>query len=97
MPIAVGYWAFGHHLQDWERQQMFFIAKLYLIFGLPIALLLSAVIGFPIWERAELRGRRSSRDAIISGMIVGISIGIFHTHIRADGSAYVPQRELQQQ
>ncbi|CAN7426836.1 hypothetical protein LJR231_002763 [Phyllobacterium sp. LjRoot231] len=49
---------------------------LYAVFGFPLSLILSVAVGLPVWEHAESRPLRSSRDAVRLGASVGATIGL---------------------
>ena len=68
---------FGFH-REWppEASDPFAILPFYLIFGLPLALLLCLLVGLPIWKFAESRPLRSRGDAIRLGAIAGAAIGL---------------------
>lgn len=65
--------AYGH---EWESPPILELASLYLIFGLPISLIMSLAIGLPLWKRAESRPLRTRRDALRLGALVGGLIGV---------------------
>ena len=71
--LVVATVAFGH---EWKEPQVFSTATFYLFFGLPVALILSVAIGFPVWKQADSRPLRSPRDASKIGAVVGAGIGI---------------------
>jgi hypothetical protein len=71
--FAVATFVFGY---EWKDPHVFSAAGFLLFFGLPLALLLSVVIGLPVWQHAESRPLRSRRDALKIGAAVGAAIGI---------------------
>jgi len=73
LEASVATLAFGRR---WEDLRILGPAMLYLIFGLPIALLLSFAVGLPIWKRSEARAFRSRRSAWILGASTGAVIGL---------------------
>ena len=74
---AVVTFAFG---RKWQSPPLG-IVILYLSFGLPIALVLSLTVGFPIWKRAEARSDRSRRSALIMGATTAAVIGLLLTFL----------------
>jgi ubiquinone biosynthesis monooxygenase Coq7 len=71
--FTVAEFAFGSRVAN---PAFFSRAVLYLIFGLPIALILSRAVGYPIWKRAEARTLRSRRNALAVGAMTGAAIGL---------------------
>ena len=53
---------------------VFNAALAFMIFGVPIALVLSLAVGLPIWKFAEARRLRSRRSALILGASTGAVI-----------------------
>jgi ABC-type amino acid transport system permease subunit len=62
--------------KEWEDLRVYQTLQLYGVFGLPLSLILSVVVGLPVWEHAEARQLRTSRDAVAWGAIVGAIIGL---------------------
>ena len=62
--------------KEWGDPQVSQIMLLYGTFGLPVSLILSIVVGLPMWEYAEARQLRASRHAVALGAVVGAIIGL---------------------
>jgi hypothetical protein len=61
---------------EWEAIEVGDMVTTYLVYGLPLALVLGLAIGLPVWKRTESRGLRSRRDAMTTGATVGAIIGL---------------------
>lgn len=73
---AVGERIMGvQNLTPLDPVQLRNIVSLYAFFGLPIAVAFVPLVGYPIWKRAERRGRTSLRDAFWAGALVGLLLG----------------------
>jgi hypothetical protein len=66
----------GH---EWEATNVSELAAIYLVFGWPVALILSLAVGYPVWKRADSRPFRSARAALSFGAVVGALIGLGFT------------------
>jgi hypothetical protein len=59
-----------------ELAQLWSITTLYAVFGIPIALVVSFAVGFPVWRYMDAKGLRSSGDAIRAGALAGLIISL---------------------
>lgn len=59
-----------------ELAQLWGITTLYAVFGIPIALVVSFAVGFPVWRYMDAKGLRSSGDAIRAGAFAGLIISL---------------------
>jgi hypothetical protein len=50
--------------------------KIYAVFGLPIAVMVCFIFGYPMWRRMDRLGLRSTHHAIRAGADAGIIIGL---------------------
>jgi hypothetical protein len=63
--------------KEWKGPPVPEIVLLYYgVFGIPVSLILSIVVGLLIWEYADARQLRTSRDAVAWGAMVGAIIGL---------------------
>ena len=70
---AVAALAFGHR---WQLADLAVLGALHGAFGLPLALVLCATVGLPLWKCAERRAIRSSGAAFRLGALAGTIIGL---------------------
>lgn len=58
------------------------VVAVYMFVGSFIAIPLCLLVGLPLWAWAERNGRRTRRDAIRTGVLAGLAIGLMMTALQ---------------
>lgn len=94
--VAVGIFAapiFNQDIEFWQFRSFPTMAMIYAIVGIPIALVVTGAIGWPLWLVLNSRGHAGYRNAAFSGALVGAAIAFFElaaTYIYGQQLAHDP-------